>query len=62
MPGIRLRTIRVMCKAMYAFYGKRRSYEEEAEERTLLISFARRAHDIPLMKFFRKWLGIFLHV
>jgi hypothetical protein len=32
-------TVRVMCEAIYACYGKRR-YEEEIEERTSRIVFA----------------------
>ena len=45
-------TVRVMCIAIYAFYGKkRRSYEEEVGGRTLRIMFARRAVVIPTMTF-----------
>jgi len=36
--------------AMYAFFGKRRSYEDEVEKRTLRIEFARKAVEIPTVE------------
>jgi hypothetical protein len=42
-------TVQVLCEAMYACYGKRRRYEDEVEERTSRIVFARRAVDIPMV-------------
>jgi hypothetical protein len=42
--------------AMYAIFGKRRSYEEEVEKRTLRIKFARKAFEISTMPFFGKRL------
>jgi hypothetical protein len=57
MPWTRFRTmaiksystVQVLCEAMYACYGKRRRYEDEVEERTSRIVFARRAVDIPMV-------------
>ena len=71
MHNIRLRkmgmescsTVRVMCGAIYAFYGKKRmSHEEEVGGLTLRIMFAERAVVIPTMTFSGKRLCVFFDV
>jgi hypothetical protein len=48
--------------AMYEIFGKRRSYEEEVEKRTLRIRFAEKTVEIPTMPLFGKRRCVFLHV